>query len=167
MSKCAVQQTFRHPSIISSTLRCHRCESLFQSALFLAGCGAYHERTAPATSLNPQVSLSCIHEPVACHSYVDSKNRFTPPPREPLIDAFSGITELQISETMMTWDEMQTITASMPQILAVEFGYNSLTKLVSSFQADLSQSKVQSINLDSNMLGDWIHICTSIRPYPV
>ena len=81
------------------------------------------------------------------------------------MNAFNSLTELQLNGTLMTWLEMQTVIASMPNLRLVEMGYNKLATL-SSPDDRLSDNKVlRVINLDSNMLSDWVHVCTSLYRY--
>jgi hypothetical protein len=76
--------------------------------------------------------------------------------------AFQRLTDLQLNGTLMTWREMQEITALMPNLRLVEMGYNRLTSL-SSF--DPIKSTIQVINLDTNQCRDWAHICQALKPY--
>ena len=63
---------------------------------------------------------------------------------------------------MMTWNSLQEVTAVMPNLHHVEFGYNHLTML------DLStpeQNTIQVLNLDSNECYDWLNICKALKSY--
>ncbi|KAJ6618857.1 hypothetical protein B0H10DRAFT_2217348 [Mycena sp. CBHHK59/15] len=86
-------------------------------------------------------------------------------PRDPqrMALAFNNLMELRLNGTLMTWEEMQQVTASMPVLCIVEMGYNFIEKL-SSVETNKG-STVETINLDSNNCRDWVHICESLRPY--
>ncbi|KAJ7085686.1 CAP Gly-rich domain-containing protein [Mycena belliarum] len=79
--------------------------------------------------------------------------------------AFSNLTELRLNGTLMTWQEMQQVTASMPILKIVEMGYNRIESISS---ADFAYgSTIETLNLDSNDLHSWVNICDSLRSYPV
>jgi len=75
--------------------------------------------------------------------------------------AFVKITELQLNGTLMSWREMQEVTALMPSLRLVEMGYNRLATLPSG----PVNSAIQVINLDSNECHDWTHIYQATVPY--
>ncbi|KAJ7137777.1 outer arm dynein light chain 1 [Mycena epipterygia] len=77
--------------------------------------------------------------------------------------AFSNLTELRLNGTLMTWREMQRVTAAMPVLKIVEMGYNLIDQLSSG--DPVQGSAIENINLDSNDCHDWVHICDSLRPY--
>ncbi|KAF8163437.1 hypothetical protein B0H34DRAFT_649985 [Crassisporium funariophilum] len=77
--------------------------------------------------------------------------------------AFSGVTEIQLNATLLTWTEMQAVTSMMPTLQVIEMGYNHLTRL--SDGVSVSNSAVQTINLDSNCCSDWAHVCASFKEY--
>jgi hypothetical protein len=83
-----------------------------------------------------------------------------------MIDAFNSLTELQLNGNLMTWLEMQTAIASMPHLRLVEMGYNKLAVLSTLHDRLPDNRALQVINLDSNMLSDWVHVCTSLYQYP-
>ena len=78
------------------------------------------------------------------------------------LSAFVKLTDLQLNDTLTTWQEMQEVTAQMPNLRLVEMGYNRLTTLSSSGPID---SKIQVINLDTNECRDWSNICQALKPY--
>lgn len=79
--------------------------------------------------------------------------------------SFLCLTELQMNGTLVTWREMQIITAFMPQLRSVEMGYNQIDNLSSDPDTTLSNSSIQVINLDNNLCSDWVQICSSLQPY--
>ncbi|KAJ7149343.1 hypothetical protein C8R46DRAFT_1179791 [Mycena filopes] len=78
--------------------------------------------------------------------------------------AFSNLIELRLNGTLITWREMQQVTASMPVLRIVEIGYNLIDDLTSS-DDPFRTSTIQTLNLDTNECRDWIHICESLRSY--
>ncbi|KAF8965202.1 hypothetical protein BDZ97DRAFT_1904102 [Flammula alnicola] len=95
-----------------------------------------------------------------------NRNRLQMPTNyDVLTNAFLKLTEIHLNDTLMTWTDMQTITASMPQLQAIEMGYNRLTRLGSDKPPTSYNSTVLFFNLDSNSCSDWIHICSSLREY--
>jgi hypothetical protein len=62
----------------------------------------------------------------------------------------------------MTWREVQEVTALMPHLRSLEFGYNCLTSLE---LAVSPQPTIQVLNLDSNECHDWFQICQALHPY--
>ena len=106
--------------------------------------------------------------------YSSSANRFAPiHDPVPLSTAFLNITELQINKTLLTWNEMQAIIAFMPRIQTVEMGYNHIHRLSDDNEEQISDPSssnagilaLQTLNLDSNHLRDWVHILQSLQPY--
>lgn len=80
--------------------------------------------------------------------------------------AFLRLTELQLNGTMLTWLEMQTATAAMPNLRLIEMGHNSLTRLQTmKDKSPPPNDAVQLINLDSNACSDWVHIWKSLNHY--
>lgn len=54
----------------------------------------------------------------------------------------------------------------MPCLKSVEFGYNRLVRLSGSESSAIPpHSTLQSLNLDSNSLSDWVHVCSSLAVY--
>ncbi|KAF9482808.1 RNI-like protein [Pholiota conissans] len=82
-----------------------------------------------------------------------------------LANAFLRLTEIQLNATLMTWAEMQKITAFMPQLQAVEMGYNQLTRLRGDNLPTSFNSTISTINLDSNLCSDWIHLWSALKEY--
>ncbi|GLB34783.1 putative CAP_GLY [Lyophyllum shimeji] len=80
--------------------------------------------------------------------------------------AFLHLTELQLNGTLLTWLEMQTATAAMPNLRLIEMGYNSLTRLQTATDKHPSRNDtIQVINLDSNACSDWMNIRESLSHY--
>lgn len=84
--------------------------------------------------------------------------------------AFSHLTDLHLNGTMTTWAEMQQITAAMLSLQVVEIGYNRISRLVTSdyhFEAGIDPvaPAIQMINLDSNEIDDWAHVCQALNTY--
>ena len=78
--------------------------------------------------------------------------------------AFEQLIELQLNDTLLSWDELRVIMMSMPRLQTVEFGYNHLTRL-SNKRPDtdvLPFSDLQTLNLDSNLLSDWVHVNSAL-----
>ncbi|PBK93057.1 hypothetical protein ARMGADRAFT_1012740 [Armillaria gallica] len=83
--------------------------------------------------------------------------------------AFMRVTDLQLNDTLTSWDQMLEIVRFMPKLQQVEMGYNHLMRLSEGLDTVYPTVTIQSINLDSNSLSDWIHImeclghsCTSL-----
>ncbi|KAJ7766787.1 hypothetical protein B0H16DRAFT_1309252 [Mycena metata] len=87
-------------------------------------------------------------------------------PRDPraMALAFSNLIELRLNGTLITWQEMQQVTSTMPVLRIVEIGYNLIDDLTSS-NALFQASTIETLNLDTNDCRDWIHIYDSIRVY--
>ncbi|KAF9527024.1 hypothetical protein CPB83DRAFT_748494, partial [Crepidotus variabilis] len=87
---------------------------------------------------------------------------------ESLLDAFQKISEIQLNNTLLTWAEICWLMAILPRLQVLEVGYNQLTSLA--LHHSLGQfpqlSSLQSLNLDSNLFSDWVHICTVLKEYP-
>lgn len=95
-----------------------------------------------------------------------SRNRLQLPTNpDALKNAFLRLAELQLNDTLITWADMQVITAFMPQLQAVEMGYNKLTRLGGDKPPSSPNSTILSINLDSNLCSDWIHIWGALKKY--
>ncbi|KAG7448214.1 uncharacterized protein BT62DRAFT_1059403 [Guyanagaster necrorhizus] len=77
--------------------------------------------------------------------------------------AFMRITDLQLNDTLTSWDQMLEIVCFMPNLQQVEMGYNHLTRLSNGLDSTSPTVTIQSINLDSNQLNDWIHIMECLR----
>ena len=77
--------------------------------------------------------------------------------------AFSKLTELQLNGTLMTWPETEELLLAIPNLHLVEMGYNRLRRL-SPFPTS-ARPNIQVVNLDSNELDDWAHICETFKPY--
>jgi Leucine-rich repeat (LRR) protein len=93
-----------------------------------------------------------------------SRNRFAPFKDTSIAtSAFSKLAELQLNGTLMTWPEAEELILSIPNLRLVEMGYNRLKRL-RPFPAN-TKSNIQVVNLDSNELDDWLHICETFQPY--
>lgn len=79
--------------------------------------------------------------------------------------AFSALTELQLNGTMMTWTEMQEVTAHMPRLRLVEMGYNHLVQLQIPTLSVSLNSMIEVFNLDSNLCSEWYHVYNSLLHY--
>ncbi|RPD80376.1 hypothetical protein L226DRAFT_500829 [Lentinus tigrinus ALCF2SS1-7] len=91
-----------------------------------------------------------------------NQNRLMPPDSSQLnAVAFQCLEELQISATLITWDEFQTLLPHMPALKAVEFGYNRM-KAVSS-NTWPANGTVQVVNLDSNELDSFQDVCSALH----
>ncbi|KAG6851293.1 hypothetical protein H0H93_011729 [Arthromyces matolae] len=82
-----------------------------------------------------------------------------------LKSAFLHLTELHLSGTMMSWSEMQTVTAVMPSLEVIEFGYNNLTSLLTTDSVVTANQTLRVLNLDSNACSNWLLISKAIRHY--
>ncbi|KAJ7461535.1 hypothetical protein FB451DRAFT_1268490 [Mycena latifolia] len=92
-----------------------------------------------------------------------NRNRLqTPPDPGAMTLAFSNLIELRLNGTLMTWKEMQQVTAAMPVLKIVEMGYNLIDEISS---ADRQRSAIETINLDSNDLRSWVNVCDSLQSY--
>jgi hypothetical protein len=78
-------------------------------------------------------------------------------------EAFSNLAELQLNGTLMTWQETEELVLAIPSLRLVEMGYNGL-KYLSPFPTP-DNPRVQVVNLDSNELHDWTHVCEIFKPY--
>lgn len=95
-----------------------------------------------------------------------NRSRLLPPSKMNVMESsFLRLTELQMNGTLVTWREMQIITAFMPQLRLVEMGYNQIDNLSSDPDKPLSNSSIQVLNLDNNLCSDWIQICSSLQAY--
>jgi hypothetical protein len=82
-----------------------------------------------------------------------------------MITAFTGLTELQLNGTLMTWLDMQAAIADMPNLRLVEMGYNRLASLSTPDAYFPDNRALQVINLDSNVCSEWVHVCNSLHQY--
>ncbi|KAF5330813.1 hypothetical protein D9619_005494 [Psilocybe cf. subviscida] len=96
-----------------------------------------------------------------------NRNRLQMPVISDLLpNAFRTVTEIQLNDTLMTWTDMRTITAFMPHLQVIEMGYNRLTRLAGDKPpTTFMNTTVQFINLDSNYLSEWTHLCTSLKSF--
>ena len=93
-----------------------------------------------------------------------SRNRLAPFKNiSKAVSAFSQLTELQLNGTLMTWQEAEDLVLAIPSLRIVEMGYNRLSYL--SPRSTPSTPNIQTVNLDSNELDDWTHICRTFKPY--
>jgi hypothetical protein len=101
-------------------------------------------------------------------SFPRSRNRFSPSKDVRLMSsAFPKVKELQLNGTMMTFREVQEVTAYMPNLHSIEIGYNRLAVL-STLEASVPvQSRLYSMNLDGNECNDWRHVCLALKQYTV
>lgn len=83
-----------------------------------------------------------------------------------LTDAFPRLKEIQLNDTRLTWKDMKSITACMPQLEAIEMGYNQLSRLTDATVSTPYNTTVCFLNLDTNLISDWAHVCTSLQEYP-
>jgi len=83
-----------------------------------------------------------------------------------LIDAFPRLQEIQLNDTRLTWTDMKSITACMPQLEAIEMGYNQLSRLSDATVSIPNNTTVRFLNLDTNLISEWVHVCTSLKEYP-
>lgn len=82
-----------------------------------------------------------------------------------LTDAFPRLKEIQLNDTRLTWTDMKSITACMPQLEAIEMGYNQLSRLADVTFSTPYNTTVLFLNLDTNLISDWVHICASLKEY--
>jgi hypothetical protein len=152
-----------HPTLIIE--RSPRTRPFPKPLRRLGDCRSDYPRTACASTIIVKVS----HTIVVVRSQaitLPSRNRLQlPTNRDALTNAFLTLTELQLNDTLMTWVDMQVITAFMPQLQAVEMGYNKLTQLGGDKPPSSPNSTILSINLDSNLCSDWIHIWGALKEY--
>jgi hypothetical protein len=96
-----------------------------------------------------------------------SRNRLPAPSSSAdLAAAFENLEELQLNDTLLTWRDMQVLMTAMPGLKIVELGYNQLSRLSSEDQPAIPpHPTLQSLNLDSNFLSDWVHVCFSLALY--
>jgi Leucine-rich repeat (LRR) protein len=80
-----------------------------------------------------------------------------------LAGAFKNLEELQLNDTLLTWRDLNVIAMTMPHLKSVELGHNQLMGLSSPIIKPYSS--LQSLNLDSNSLSDWVHVCSSLADY--
>ncbi|KAK0463664.1 uncharacterized protein EV420DRAFT_1618636 [Desarmillaria tabescens] len=76
--------------------------------------------------------------------------------------AFMRVTDLQLNDTLTSWNQLLEIIRFMPRLQQVEMGYNRLKRLSKGLGTVSPTATIQSINLDSNSLSDWIHIMESL-----
>ena len=97
-----------------------------------------------------------------------SRNRLPAPSSADLnlAGSFEKLEELHLNDTLLSWHDMQVLTMSMPSLISVELGYNQLLRLsTEDTPAIPPHPTLQSLNLDSNFLSDWTHICASLAAY--
>lgn len=102
------------------------------------------------------------------HLNVSSRNRLVMPSNFDLLtDAFPRLKEIQLNDTRLTWTDMKSITACMPQLEAIEMGYNQLSRLAADKLSTSYNTTLHSLNLDTNIISDWTHVCASLKEYQV
>lgn len=98
-----------------------------------------------------------------------SRNRLPAPSSADsyLAGSFEKLEELQLNDTLCSWHHMQILTLSMPFLKSVELGYNQLLRLSTEDDTPAipPHPTLHTLNLDSNLLSDWTHICASIAAY--
>ncbi|KAF9469222.1 CAP Gly-rich domain-containing protein [Collybia nuda] len=95
-----------------------------------------------------------------------NRNRLQPTTNPAFMQsAFMTLTQVQLNGTMMTWAEMQEVTAYMPGLHLVEMGYNGLVRLQSSTLSAPLNTTIEVLNLDSNLCSEWGHIYNSLLHY--
>jgi len=83
-----------------------------------------------------------------------------------LTNAFPRLKEIQLNDTRLTWTNMKSITACMPQLEAIEMGYNQLSRFTDATSSTSYNTTVNFLNLDTNLISDWVHLCVSLKEYP-
>ena len=76
-------------------------------------------------------------------------------------DAFSHLTELQLNGTLMTWQAIMGVVCLMPHLQRLESGYNRLQYL-SSLPQNHPEIFINTLNLDSNQLSNWVETCQAL-----
>ncbi|KAF9454620.1 RNI-like protein [Macrolepiota fuliginosa MF-IS2] len=97
-----------------------------------------------------------------------NQNRFQRPVKnDHLNGCFDPLTELRLNNTLMTWQDITTIIATMPKLQHLEIGYNGLTDV--SFDPNhqsRSTVPVRTVNLDSNRIYGWERVCSALLNFP-
>ncbi|KAK0211164.1 hypothetical protein DFS33DRAFT_1252202 [Desarmillaria ectypa] len=105
------------------------------------------------------VIASITTELPALTRLVLNRNRLdSPRDAAKMSSAFMRVTDLQLNDTLTSWDQMLEIVRFMPKLQQVEMGYNRLMRISKGLETASPTVTIQSINLDSNSLSDWIHI---------
>ena len=83
--------------------------------------------------------------------------------------AFKNLKELQISATVISWNDIIVLVTYMPNLQVLEAGYNQFTRLGINHDGAARYPAVNTsltvINLDSNQLTDWISTCEALRNF--
>ncbi|KII88144.1 hypothetical protein PLICRDRAFT_41270 [Plicaturopsis crispa FD-325 SS-3] len=85
--------------------------------------------------------------------------------------AFLKLSDLQLSDTRVTWEEILPIIGAMPSLKTVELGYNSMRRLArdpgpSTPSKEPASLTVEEFNFDANELDDWEHVATTLWTFP-
>jgi len=79
--------------------------------------------------------------------------------------AFLGVTSLELNGTLTTWQEMQYIVSFMPKLLAVELGYNNISRMADNEHSTSPKCHITALNLDSNYINDWKDLSCALSHY--
>ncbi|KAK7038108.1 tubulin-specific chaperone E [Favolaschia claudopus] len=120
--------------------------------------------TASLISSWDLIAAICVELPALQRLSLNRNRLEFPSDSRALELAFPNLIELRLNHTLTTWKEMQRVTAAMPALQIIEVGYNFIDKLSS--PSLVQESKISTINLDSNNLDNWVHISDSLQSYP-
>ncbi|KAF5373677.1 hypothetical protein D9758_000875 [Tetrapyrgos nigripes] len=79
--------------------------------------------------------------------------------------AFPNVTTLELNGTLTTWPELQFIISFMPKLIVVEMGHNKISQLTLAEGPTASESLINTLNLESNNISDWIELTRALGQY--
>ncbi|KAG7092893.1 hypothetical protein E1B28_009201 [Marasmius oreades] len=83
--------------------------------------------------------------------------------RQQMLNGFLHLLELELNDTLTTWQQFQEIIPFMPKLRAVELGYNRLSDLSGSSSPE---TQIESLNFDSNELSNWSSVWDNLGNFP-
>jgi len=110
---------------------------------------------------------------------VTSFNRFAPLTAAPPTDTFPRIRHLGLDGTLITWQEILTLSSSLPCLERLELRRNRLKRLFDPEAGNNTESanshptndtagleRLQSLHLQENELSDWHDLVAALTPLP-
>jgi hypothetical protein len=82
----------------------------------------------------------------------------------PVSHAFASIQELQLNDTRLVWQDYLRIEQLFPKLAHAEMGFNGLRSLQRPEPGTVNKS-LQTLNMDSNLIDQWVDICTVVETH--
>ncbi|GAA6023216.1 hypothetical protein JCM10207_004483 [Rhodosporidiobolus poonsookiae] len=99
-----------------------------------------------------------------------NSNRFQPIPASLSLYGLEQLTTLQLNSTLLSWNELLSVSHSLTNLVDLQFGFNRLRGLGgTASRADRDQSllpRLERLNLESNELSGWSDVVEELALLP-